>query len=150
MTIRAAARRLVLKHGTRDPFEIARDMGCIVLLMPLPGLRGFYRHMKRCDFIFINDSLDEVQSRLVCAHELGHIILHKGVNRLFMDRSTFLIAGRYEQEAQRFAVHLLYGDDELEPYLERPCDDAAAYMGVSRELAAYRLGFIKKKPDSLG
>lgn len=145
MTIRAAACGLAQKYGTRDPFEIARDMGCMVLFMPLPGLRGFYRHMKRFDFIFIDDGLDEVQARLVCAHELGHIILHRGVNRLFMDRSTFLITGRYEQEAQRFAVHLLYSDDELEPYLERPCDDAASYMGVSRELAVYRLGFVKKK-----
>ncbi len=139
MDVKAQADRLALKHGTRDPFAIAEALGCIVLFVPLSGLRGFYRYMKRCHVIFISDALDEVQARLVCAHELGHLLMHKGLNRMFMDRRTFVITGKYELDAHRFAVDLLYSDDELQPYLSRPVADAAAYMGVSESLAAYRL-----------
>jgi len=145
MTIKAKACALAAKHGSRDPLKIACDMGCMVMFVPMQGLRGFYRHMNRCSMIFIDSSLDETQARLVCAHELGHIMLHKGINRMFMDRCTLNVSGKYELEAHRFSVDLVYSDDELEPYLSRPISDAASYMGVSESLAQYRLSSIKPK-----
>ncbi len=145
MDAKAAAERLVTKHHTRDPFEIAEAMGCIVTFVPLCELRGFYRYMKRCHIIFISDALDEVQARLVCAHELGHMLLHRGLNRMFMDHRTFVITGKYELEAQRFAVDLLYSDEALQPYLTRRISDAASFMGVDETLAAYRLSSVKPK-----
>ncbi len=139
MDIKRLAERLVDKHGTRDPFRIAAELGYTIIYTPLVGVRGFYQYLKRCHIIYLDSELDEATARFVCAHELGHSFLHRGLNRIFMDTRTFIITGRYETEANQFAVDLIYSDDELQPYLSRSYERAAAYMGVSNALAEYRM-----------
>lgn len=139
MDIKRLAERLVDKHGTRDPFRIAAELGYTIIYTPLVGVRGFYQYLKRCHIIYLDSELDDATARFVCAHELGHSFLHRGLNRIFMDTRTFIITGRYETEANQFAVDLIYSDDELQPYLSRSYERAAAYMGVSNALAEYRM-----------
>ena len=133
------ANSLVRKYGTRDPFRIADALGISVVRIPLNGIRGFYQYVKRCKIIYIADDLSEADARFVCAHELGHTLLHRGYNRIFMDTHTYFPTNRYEVEANRFAVDLLYDDDDLRFFLDYPIQLAADYMGVSVELAEYRL-----------
>ena len=140
MDIKRLAERLVDKHGTRDPFRIADALDYTIIYTPLVGVRGFYQYLKRCHIIYLDSELDEATARFVCAHELGHSFLHRGLNRIFMDTRTFIITGRYETEANQFAVDLIYSDEELQPYLSRSYERAAAYMGVSKALAEYRMG----------
>ena len=97
--------------------------------------------------IYIDRELDEPEARWVCAHELGHALLHRGYNRIFMDQHTYFPVNRYEIEADRFAVDLLYDDDELRDFLEQPIQLAADYMGVSTELVEYRMKQMKKTTD---
>lgn len=139
------AESLVRKYGTRDPFRIAQRLGFLVIRTPLQGIRGFYQYLKRCRIIYLDSELDEQQARFVCAHELCHGLLHRGYNRIFMDTHTYFPTRRYEIEADRFAVDLLYGDDELRHFLEHPVQVAADCMGISLELAQYRLQGIGKK-----
>lgn len=139
MDIKRLAERLVDKHGTRDPFRIAAELGYTIIYTPLVGVRGFYQYLKRCHIIYLGSELDDATARFVCAHELGHSFLHRGLNRIFMDTRTFIITGRYETEANQFAVDLIYSDEELQPYLSRSYERAAAYMGVSNALAEYRM-----------
>ena len=139
MHIKRLAERLVDKHGTRDPFRIAEELGYTIIYTPLVGVRGFYQYLKRCHIIYLDSELDDATARFVCAHELGHSFLHRGLNRIFMDTRTFIITGRYETEANQFAVDLIYSDEELQPYLSRSYERAAAYMGVSNALAEYRM-----------
>ena len=139
MDIKRLAERLVDKHGTRDPFRIAAELGYTIIYTPLVGARGFYQYLKRCHIIYLDSELDDATARFVCAHELGHSFLHRGLNRIFMDTRTFIITGRYETEANQFAVDLIYSDEELQPYLSRSYERAAAYMGVSNALAEYRM-----------
>lgn len=136
------AESLVRKYGTRDPYRIAGAMGLLVIHAPMQGIRGFYQNVKRCEIIYIDSNLDEQQSRFVCAHEIGHALMHRGCNRIFMDTHTYFAVNRYEIEADHFAVDLLYDDDDLLPFLEHPVQLAADCMGVSVELAAYRLQSI--------
>lgn len=138
------ANSLVRKYMTHDPFKIAKAMGIEIVFMPLQGIRGMFRAMKRCRFIFIDSSLGEHDARFVCAHELGHAILHRGCNRIFMDTNTYFQVNRYEIEADCFAVDLLYDDDDLRDFLEHPIQVAADCMGVSMELAEYRLRSLAK------
>lgn len=139
MDIKRHTEKLVQQHGTRDPFEIAENLGYTIIFTSLTGVRGFYQYLKRCHIIYLDTKLNDAVARFVCAHELGHSILHRGNNRIFMDTCTFMVAGRFEREADHFAVDLMYGDDELQPYLSYGTEYAARYMGVSYELAEYRM-----------
>ena len=143
MDINSLAEKLVRKYGTRDPFKIAEALGYIVLYAPLVGVRGFYQYLKRCHIIYLDPELDEDTARFVCAHELGHSLLHRGINRIFMDTRTFLVSSRYETEADQFAADLLYDDYDLQDLLTFPLPTAAASMGVSEELATYRLQTVQ-------
>lgn len=135
---------LVRKFGSRNPFKIAEELGIIIIRTPLTGIRGFYQYIKRCRIIYLDSGLDEYTERFVCAHELGHAVLHRNHNRIFLDTCTSLKSSRYEREADRFAVDLLYDDDDLREYMEHPIQAAADLMGVGTELAEYRLQSIMK------
>lgn len=135
---------LVRKCGTRDPFRIAEALGFEVIRLPLRGIRGFYQYVKRCRLIYIDSDLSERDARFVCAHELGHAFLHQGYNRIFMDTHTHFVSSRYENEANRFAVDLLFDDADLQDFLELPVQLAADCLGIPTALAAYRLSSITK------
>lgn len=139
MEQKRTAMSLVRKFGTRDPFRIAEALGITVVRVPLSGIRGFYHYMKRCKLIYIDTDLSEADARFVCAHELGHVLLHRGYNRIFMDTHTYFSVNKFEVEANRFAVDLLFDDDDLRDFLEQPIQVAADCIGVSTELAEYRM-----------
>lgn len=143
MEPRRIAESLVRKYGTRDPFRLADELGCIVIRTTLRGVRGFWHHAQRQNIIFIDDSLPDPEARFVCAHELGHVLLHRGYNRIFMDASTYFQTNRQEIEANHFAADLLYDDEDLRFFLDYPIQLAADFMGVSVELAEYRLASIR-------
>lgn len=142
MKQRHIAESLVKKHGTRDPFRIAQELGFVVIRTPLSGIRGFYQHIKRRHLIYVCSDLPEPEVRFVCAHELGHALMHRGHNRIFTDTNTYFVTDRPEIEANRFAVDLLYEDEDLRFFLDYPIQLAADFMGVSMDLAEYRLRHI--------
>lgn len=144
MDRKRVAASLVRRCGTKDPFRIAKDLGFLVIRTPLRGIRGFFQYAKRCSIIYIDSSLEDREASFVCAHELGHAILHRGCNRIFMDKHTYFPVNRQEIEADRFAVDLLFDDDEPRDFLDHPVQVSADYMGISIELAEYRLRSIKK------
>lgn len=145
MDTKALANKLVAKHGTRNPFIIAENMGYIVLYVPLFELRGFYKYVKKCNIIYINNNLDDLQAKLVCAHEILHSLEHRGNNRIFMDNHTRMVSSRFETEAHRFSVDLVYDDDEVRDLLGYPVQTVADILGVSAELAKYRMSTVE--PD---
>ena len=114
--------RLVRRCGTRDPFEMARQLGVEVLFCPDFGsMKGMYRVIQRSRFIFLNDGLTPQMQRIVCAHELGHDQLHRnlakdGALREFMlyDMST-----RPEYEANIVAAEILLDTDAVLDYVYR-------------------------------
>lgn len=144
MNSKRIAESLVRRYRTRDPFRLADALGYVVIRTPLRGIRGFYQHIKRCQIIYIDSALDDAAARFVCAHELGHSLLHRGYNRIFMDAHTYFPTKKYEIEANKFAVDLLFEDDDLRDFLEHPLQLAADSMGVSIELAEYRLKSISQ------
>lgn len=142
MEPKRTAESLVRKFGTRDPFQLAQDLGYIVIRTTLQGIRGFWHHTQRQHIIFIDEKLPEQEARFVCAHELGHILLHQGYNRIYMDANTYFPVNRQEIEANHFAIDLLHDDEDIRFFLDYPIQLAADYMGVSVELAEYRLSSI--------
>ncbi|MGZ7151193.1 ImmA/IrrE family metallo-endopeptidase [Bacillus sp. BC08] len=116
MDIKENVLNIVEKYQTTDPFEIARQKEITVLYADLGNTLGFYNTYKRFKFIHINNQIDEITQRFVCAHELGHAVLHPKANTPFLRNQTFFSVDRLEIEANTFAVELLLTDEMLAAY----------------------------------
>ncbi len=77
MDIKKKADALVRKHQTRNPFELILGLNVILVFAPLIGVRGFYQYFQRNNIIYIDENLPPHEQAFVCAHELGHMFLHK-------------------------------------------------------------------------
>ena len=63
-------------------------MNVILVPVPVKGVKRFYQYFQRNNIIYIDDSLLEHGQLHVCAHELGHMLMHKKANAIFMDTYT--------------------------------------------------------------
>jgi len=78
------------------------------MYLDLPdSVKGYCDRVLRRKFIVIDSKMSEDDQRFICAHELGHMLLHRGLNHYFITRKTYFPIGRYEREANGFAVSLL-------------------------------------------
>lgn len=112
--------RLVRRCGTRDPFEIARQLGVEVLFCPDFGsMKGMYRVVKRNRFIFINRDLTPQTQRIVCAHELGHDQLHRNLARTdtLQEFMLYDMTTKPEYEANIVAAEILLDTDAVLDYV---------------------------------
>ena len=137
--IKRKANQLVRLFGTRDPFEMVKGMNVILVFYPLDGVRGFYQYFKRNNIIYIDESLSRHDQQFVCAHELGHMFLHKRSNALFMDTRTQFNTSRYEVEADKFAMNLLVSDSFLEEYASFSVEQLSRLLGYDQKLVELRL-----------
>lgn len=111
------ANRLISANGTRNPFDLADQLGIIVKPTPFKKQRGAYKVMMRNRFIFISDALDEVMTKIVMWHEIGHDQLHRKeaiAAGSFQEFNIFdMRSSRMEYEANLFAAQLALPDDEV-------------------------------------
>lgn len=141
MDTRKTVETLCRKHQTRDPLQICRELGIIVLFEPLGSIRGYYSCSHRFRVIHINQNLDERQRQFTCCHELGHAILHPKANTPFLRANTLFSIDRLEVEANRFAVCMLYPPE----YLRREFEGCGVHriaesLNLPLELAEYLVG----------
>lgn len=102
------ASKLSKQYQTNDPFHLCERLNISITLSELPEhLKGFYIKVFDIPFIFIQQSLPEQEQRGICAHELGHAILHPDLNTLFLKQKTLLSSEKLELEADLFAAQLL-------------------------------------------
>ncbi|GKS14736.1 ImmA/IrrE family metallo-endopeptidase [Paenibacillus chitinolyticus] len=105
---------LMKKYKTNCPFRLAEELHIEVWYEDLgETTRGMYHKKLRRKYIVIHSRLSKYWQRVICAHELGHALMHPGISRFWMDEQTFFAAGKYERQANQFAVKLLIGDDKL-------------------------------------
>lgn len=103
MTILQRAQRIAEQYGTTDPQKILTAMRIKIFLVPMYGIRGMYKQLKRNTFVFVDSGLNDCERRFVLGHELGHHLFHRGQNRVFMDRCTLQVTSRPEVEADTFS-----------------------------------------------
>ena len=130
--IRATAEALVRRHGTRDPFLLALYEDVRVLRPVLPErIHGFYQLRNGQRTIRVNALLPPPAARAVCAHELGHALLHPAENSQFLSGNRLALPGRLENDAELFAFYLLTEPPFLQGYdtLER----MASVTGLSEK-----------------
>lgn len=92
--IKQIVEKLVKKHGTNNPFEIASQKGIVLLFEQLGGIYGYHHSFKRINIIHINSELNESMQRFVCAHELGHAVLHPELSTSFLQKKHSLLYGQ--------------------------------------------------------
>ena len=139
MDIKKLADSLARKYKSRDPFEIISNLNVILVFYPLHGVKGFYQYFQRNNMIYIDEMLSEQEKRFVCAHELGHMYLHKKANAIFLDSRTQLNTTKYEREADRFAIDLLVSDDIIETHMDYTTEQLSRALGYDKKLIELRL-----------
>ncbi|MCY9516724.1 ImmA/IrrE family metallo-endopeptidase [Paenibacillus apiarius] len=113
MDVEKIVRSLIRKYKTNCPFLLAQHVNIQVQLTQLGNsTRGFYFRKLRRRYIVINSDLPFEWQRFVCAHELAHDRLHKGVGHFFIERHTLFQVGKFERQANQFALQLLLADQE--------------------------------------
>ena len=139
MDIRKKVDALIRTYQTRNPFEMIKGMNVILVSCPLDGVRGFYQYFQRNNIIYIDESLTETEQMFVCAHEMGHMFLHKKSNAVYMDSRTYLNTNRFENEANLFAMELLVSDEFLEEHKQFTTEQISRMLGYHESLIKLRL-----------
>lgn len=139
MDIKKKADSLARKYQTRNPFEIIRGLNVILVFTPLIDTRAFYQYFQRNNIIYIDENLSRHEQAFECAHEMGHMFLHKKANTIFMDTRTGLNTDRYENEADTFAMDLLVDDDTLTEYQQYSIEQLSHILGYEKRLIELRL-----------
>ncbi len=123
--------KLTAQYQTREPFELCEKMDILTYFAPLPAsIRGFYFSTGGRQMICVGDELPTRQQKIVCAHELGHAILHPALDMVFMKAETQLAVEKYEKEADYFCVSLLLNANMVEE--ARMMEGGFTVEGLSR------------------
>lgn len=147
---KSLAWRLSDKYGTTDPFRIARELKIKIIYFSAARQKGFSQIISRNVFIYINQNLSPAMQRMVCAHELGHALLHKeylksGKEMLHME--LFDMTNITEYEANVFAAELLIDEDKMYELFREGYGIAqvASCLGININLLLIRLYELQKK-----
>jgi len=115
--IKSRVDKLVVKHKSHDPFSIASNENIHVIPWNLhDDIQGFYKYIRRNQYIFLNSNLSALKQKFVCAHELGHAVIHPHSNTPFLRTNTLFSIDKIEVEANTFAVELLVSDERIKDY----------------------------------
>ena len=147
--------RLVKRCGTRDPFEIARQLGIEVLFCDgFNSMKGMYRVIKRNRFVFINRDLTPQMQRIVCAHELGHDQLHRSLARSdsLKEFALYDMTTKPEYEANIVAAEILLDTDEVLDYVYNygyTSEQIARAMDTDINLVAIKVAHLAEAGHTL-
>lgn len=107
-------------YHTCDPFKIAEIFGIRVIESD-SCFKNFKAHAIKFNnyapYIVINAKFSDVAKKVLCAHELGHVLLHEGTVNNFAD-VTHRINMTAEYEANLFALALLEDQENLNTPME--------------------------------
>lgn len=134
MNMFETVRAVIEANGTSDPEEILLANGVKIFQLPMTGLRGVYKVLHDIPMVFVDSELEERQKRFVLAHELAHHLFHRGLNRVFLERCTFMKTDCYEREAELFAACLLCPYPEEYIFEGETVSDLAHRAGFSDDV----------------
>lgn len=125
----ALARDIKISWQTNDPYKIAERLGIVVLHRD-NNIRGFTAQTIKVEgypaIISINNAYTEFSKRVLCAHELGHALLHEDcVNHFAITNKN--VTTNVEQEANLFAIALLT-DHDIDEDLAIPLSNMNNYL----------------------
>lgn len=143
--------RVIKKFDSRDPFDICQSMGIRIRYKDLgTALKAYYFYQSRIKNIVINARSSRAVRRLLCAHELGHAVLHGefASMRGFQELELFDMSIPTEYEANMFAAELIISDEDLMELLNEQ-DKSFFYiakeLNVPAELLDFKFRIMKNK-----
>lgn len=142
------AEEVLEEFGGRNIFETAENSGANVWRRALGGLKGFYICENGHRYIVLNEELDSVTAAVVCAHELGHDMLHRELSVGGIRENTLFLDGdKTEREANLFAACVLISDETVLEELSycSGIDALSANLGFPREIVMYKLETLNGK-----
>lgn len=123
------ARAFKIHWLTNDPYEIAERMGVRVLHVD-SCFRDFTAHTIKMKgyptIISINNSYTDFSKKVLCAHELGHALMHENCINHFANTATN-VKTSVELEANLFALALLMKDEDRDD-LVMPLEKMGNYI----------------------
>jgi len=150
--IEREVKMLLEMYETNDPYEICSAMGiqCFAVDM-CPDLNGFCITDDGIKWICINNSLPKFKQKLICIHELAHIIFHENYNYKFILEHTYFSLDKYDKEVEFFVACFLIPDvSSLFQYEGLTSYEIAYNLNVPKEYVELRFQYYKNKDCSLG
>ncbi len=142
---------LIHKYGTRDPFELCDRLNIRIHYKNLgTAVKAYYFYQSRVKNIILNNNSADIVKKVLCAHELGHALLHGKLNTMrgFQEIELFDTTTATEYEANLFAAELLIDDEELLEKLntsDKSFFDVAKDLCVPAELLDFKFRLLKNK-----
>ena len=125
----ALARDIKETWQTNDPYKIAERLGIVVLDRDT-NIKDFTAQTIKVagypTIISINNAYSEFSRKVLCAHEVGHALLHEDCVNHFAITSKN-VASNVELEANLFAIALLT-DDFIDDDLTLPLSNMSNYL----------------------
>lgn len=141
-SIKSIVSGLLEKYGTLNPFELCECLNIKILKSNLgKELKGFcQRTPEGYVIIHINSEAPEEEMKYICAHELGHAILHTKISLSFFIENPMLVKNKYEIEADKFAAEILISQEIHDHgYSELNLEQLSAIICVPSKLIEYKL-----------
>lgn len=125
----ALARDIKISWNTNDPYKIAERLGIVVLHRD-NCIKGFTAQTVKFagypTIISINNAYTDFSKKVLCAHELGHALLHEdSINHFAITSKN--VQTNVEQEANLFAIALLT-DHNIDDFLDIPLSNMSNYL----------------------
>ena len=134
MDIKKFANKIAAAHDTRNPFRIASENHIHILYEELGENLGYFSQLFRIKTIRINNHADPFLRPFICAHELGHALLHPHAGTHAFNRNSFIANCKIEKEANQFAVELLFPDGLMSGHRETDIYNLARTAGIPHQL----------------
>ncbi|WP_415325787.1 ImmA/IrrE family metallo-endopeptidase [Clostridium perfringens] len=139
MNIKNLANQLVKKYGLSDPLEITLSKGIILLEEDLGEVYGYSHTYKRQSFIHLNKNCSLKTKRLVCAHELGYLLIHPKEEIHVVTDKSLEPKDDFERYSRIFAAHLFISDEMVKEYKGKNAEDMAKSLNLPLDLVLIRL-----------
>ncbi len=142
-----AVEEVIHRTMSRDPFKICEELDIRIRYHELGGIKAYYFCQSRIKNIVINSSADENIKKVLCAHELGHAILHDRIaaSRAFHEITLFDSTTPTEYEANLFAAELLISDEDILEHKNNSFFHIASALFVPNELVDFKCRIMKSR-----
>lgn len=133
------ANKIMEKYDTCDPYKLARKSGCIVLYADLGPVNHAQRdYFKRINIITLNTRSDNNLQKYSLAHELGHVVLHRGFSTAFFRQTSGCkMINWAEKDANEFAMQIMLAQFSSEDRSHMTNYELLEAMGLDQNLIDY-------------